>query len=130
MQLASTARDRATCPRLKVGAVLVKDNRVISTGYNGSLPGEVHCEDVGCLLVDGRCKRTIHAEVNAISQVKWLKRSGSTLYTTHAPCSACMRTIIHSGIIHVIYAEMYKNSQPQLKPYIDNGIVLEQFIPG
>ena len=60
--------NRATCNRAKVGAVLVKDNKVIATGYNGSVSGTDHCLEDGCLMVEGHCVRTIHAEVNAILQ--------------------------------------------------------------
>ena len=60
--------NRSTCKRAKVGAVLVKDNKVISTGYNGSVSGTEHCIDHECLVIDGHCVRTLHAEVNAILQ--------------------------------------------------------------
>ena len=60
--------NRSTCKRAKVGAVLVKDNKVISTGYNGSVSGTEHCIDHECLVIEGHCVRTLHAEVNAILQ--------------------------------------------------------------
>ncbi|WP_233149497.1 deaminase, partial [Staphylococcus aureus] len=59
---------RSTCQRLSVGATIVKDNRIIAGGYNGSVAGEVHCIDEGCLIEDGHCIRTIHAEMNALLQ--------------------------------------------------------------
>ena len=68
LKLAMLASERATCPRMHCGCVLVKDNHVLSTGYNGSLPGTPHCYDVGCLVVDNHCVRTNHAEINAICQ--------------------------------------------------------------
>jgi len=68
MQIAKDVSTRATCPRASVGAVIVKDNRVVSTGYNGAPAGEPHCTEVGCDIVDGHCIRVIHAEVNAVCE--------------------------------------------------------------
>jgi len=68
LKLAMLVSERATCPRMHCGCVLVKDKRILSTGYNGSIPGDVHCEDDGCMIVDSHCVRTIHAEMNAIIQ--------------------------------------------------------------
>ena len=70
--------NRSTCKRAKVGAILVKDNKVISTGYNGSVSGTEHCIDHECLVIEGHCVRTLHAEVNAILQ-------GCLLYTSPSP---------------------------------------------
>src|SRR6266567_9169187 len=90
MAFASIAALRSTCKMRSVGAVLVKDRHILSTGYVGSIPGEPHCTDVGCLietLADGdeRCIRTIHAEQNAILQAAQhgVPIKGSTLYTTY-----------------------------------------------
>ena len=68
MKLAMLASERATCPRMHCGCVLVKNKNVIATGYNGSIPGDDHCEDVGCLVVENHCIRTNHAEMNALMQ--------------------------------------------------------------
>ena len=68
LKLAMLASERATCPRMHCGCVLVKDRFVLATGYNGSLPGQPHCDDVGCLIVDNHCVRTNHAEINALVQ--------------------------------------------------------------
>ena len=68
MGIAHQAATRATCPRKHVGAVIVRDRTVLSTGYNGSVRGLPHCEDVGCVMEDGHCVTTVHAEANAILQ--------------------------------------------------------------
>lgn len=102
---------RSTCERLSVGATIVKNNRVIAGGYNGSVSGEEHCIDVGCLVVEGHCIRTIHAEMNAILQCAKLgvPSEGSTIYVTHFPCLNCTKSIIQAGIKTIYYAEDYKN---------------------
>ena len=73
---------RSTCRRLSVGATIVKDNRIIAGGYNGSVAGEVHCIDEGCLIEDGHCIRTIHAEMNALLQCakQGVSTEGATIY--------------------------------------------------
>ncbi len=81
---------RSTCQRLSVGATIVKDNRIIAGGYNGSVAGEVHCIDEGCLIEDGHCIRTIHAEIepdlyyNVQNKVYLLKVQQSMLLIFHA----------------------------------------------
>lgn len=113
MEIANIASKRATCPRKSVGAVLVKDKRIIATGYNGSAPGHEHCIDIGCLMVDGHCIRTIHAEENAIV---FCARAGiptdnSILYITSSPCAHCAKVIIAAGIKEVVYGEEYWASE-------------------
>lgn len=102
---------RSTCSRLKVGATIVKDNRVISSGYNGSVSGEKHCIDVGCLMEDGHCIRTIHAEINSILQCSkfGVSTEGASIYVTHFPCVHCSKSIIQAGIKNIFYREDYKN---------------------
>lgn len=82
IQIAADVSMRATCKRAAVGAVIVKDNRILCTGYNGAPAGEPHCLDEGCILVDGHCKRSIHAETNAIAQAAkyGIALEGATLY--------------------------------------------------
>ena len=80
--------NRATCKRAKVGAVLVKDHKVVATGYNGSVSGTEHCLDHDCLMVEGHCVRTLHAEVNAILQgAERGIPKGFTAYVTHSLAS-------------------------------------------
>lgn len=103
---------RSTCTRLSVGALIVRDNRVIASGYNGSVSGETHCIDEGCLIQEGHCVRTIHAEVNAILQcAKYgIATQGSEVYVTHFPCLNCTKTLIQAGIKRVNYIEDYRNN--------------------
>ena len=104
---------RSTCSRLAVGATMVRDRRVISGGYNGSVSGDVHCIDVGCYVVDGHCIRTVHAEVNAIIQCAkfGVPTEGADIYVSHFPCLQCTKTIIQSGISNLYYLHEYRNSE-------------------
>lgn len=117
MRLAKLAATRSTCLRVTegVGAVLVKDNRVIATGYAGSLPGAPHCIDVGCHIDNGGCVRTVHAEQNAIAQAAMSGCSvvGSQCYTTLSPCLACLKLLIASGVREIYYAKEYRIVEPQ-----------------
>lgn len=109
MDVAHVVAQRASCPRRHVGAVLVLDHRIISTGYNGAPRGAVHCTEIGCKLmqVDGResCQRAIHAEVNAVLNVG--RVPGATLYVTAHPCDRCAAFLIQSGVIRVVWADDY-----------------------
>ena len=102
---------RSTCSRLRVGATVVRDCRIIAGGYNGSVSSDEHCDDVGCYVVDNHCIRTIHAEVNAILQCAkfGVPTQGAEIYFTHFPCLQCTKTIIQAGIQKVYYEEDYKN---------------------
>ena len=112
LKLAMLASERATCPRMHCGCVLVKDKRVVSTGYNGSIPGDEHCEEVGCLVVDNHCVRTVHAEMNAIVQAA--KRGhaidGATAYVTNMPCTSCAKALITAGIRRVVVFSDYHDT--------------------
>ncbi len=104
LKLAMLASERSTCPRMHCGCVLVKDRFVLATGYNGSLPGHPHCEDVGCLVVDNHCVRTNHAEINALTQaaVHGINIKGSTAYITNMSCTTCAKALIAAGINRVV----------------------------
>ena len=112
LKLAMLASERATCPRMHCGCVLVKDKNVIATGYNGSIPGDEHCEDVGCMIVDNHCIRTNHAEINALAQAAKRGNSveGATAYVTNMPCSACAKAIIAAGIKRVVIFSDYHDT--------------------
>jgi dCMP deaminase len=86
------------------GCVLVRDKQILSTGYNGSIPGGEHCEDVGCYVVDNHCIRTIHAEMNAILQCSshGISTAGATAYITNMPCTNCSKALIAAGIKEII----------------------------
>ncbi|MCY8196561.1 deaminase [Bacillus spizizenii] len=102
----------ATCDRLHVGCVLVKDKRVIATGFNGSISGHPHCDEVGHLLNDeGRCIRTVHAEQNAILDCakRGVATEGACAYVTHEPCEHCTRSLAQAGIKTVFFQEGYQN---------------------
>jgi dCMP deaminase len=109
MNIAIEASKRSTCDRLNVGCVLVRDNKIISTGYNGSISGHLHCSEIGHLLNDqGRCIRTIHAEQNAILFAGG-NLKGSTCYVTHYPCENCSKLLVQAGIKRLVYNEFYNN---------------------
>lgn len=100
---------RSTCTRLAVGATVVRDRRVISGGYNGSVSGDVHCTEVGCNVVDGHCIRTVHAEVNALLQCAKFGATteGADIYVSHFPCLQCTKTIIQAGISNLYFLHNY-----------------------
>lgn len=112
MSLARLIATRATCDRLFAGAVLVKDKRIVSTGYNGAPPGLGHCDEQGHLLEDGHCVRTIHAEHNALLQaaiVGGASTKGATLYTLYSPCIHCAKYVAAAGIQRIVIGKMYRN---------------------
>ena len=113
MKMAHQAATRATCPRKHVGAVIVRDKTVRSTGYNGSIRGLEHCEDVGCMMEDGHCVATVHAEANAIIQAakNGVSIEGSEIYTTASPCWGCFKLIANAGIRCVFYGEFYRDER-------------------
>lgn len=115
MELAEHVATRATCPRASVGCVLVQDNRVIATGYNGAAPRRSHCTDVGCDMHEGHCIRAIHAEINAIGQAAQygISTEGAVAYVTHTPCVHCQQALIAAGIRQVVMR----------KEYHDNGLM-------
>lgn len=104
---------RSTCTRLSVGAVIVRNRRVIAGGYNGSVSGDVHCIDEGCYLVEGHCVRTIHAEMNAVLQCAkfGVATDGAEVYVTDFPCLQCTKMLLQSGIIKINYLRNYHNDQ-------------------
>ncbi len=112
LKLAMLASERATCPRMHCGCVLVKDKNVVATGYNGSIPGDEHCEDVGCLVVNDHCERTNHAEMNALAQAaKWGHPiNGATAYVTNMSCTVCSKALIASGITRIVVFSNYHDT--------------------
>lgn len=130
MLMASTVRERATCPRRQVGCVIVQNKRVKATGYNGAPSTHPHCIDVGCHMVAGSCVRTTHAEDNALRSVRHRDRSGSTLFTTDFPCPNCADRIAHSGVVEVVYMIPYWKSQEESIDFFhEHGIVVREFVP-
>jgi dCMP deaminase len=113
MNLAVQAATRSTCPRKHVGAVIVRDKAVLATGYNGSLRGLPHCTDVGCLIENDHCVRTVHAEANAILQAArhGVRIDGADIYVTASPCWECFKLIANAGIRRVLYGEFYSDER-------------------
>lgn len=107
MSIAILGSVRSSCERLKVGCVLVKNNRLVSMGYNGFLPKSVHVSRVR----NNHEQSTIHAEQNAISDAaaRGVSVNGCTAYVTHYPCINCFKILVASGIKNIIYLEDYKN---------------------
>lgn len=106
-KIVKVTSERSPCERLKVGCLLVKDNRIISQGYNGFLPGQPHKS----IVRDGHEQATVHAEQNAIADCakRGVSCIGSTAYITHYPCIICCRLLLASGIKEVRYLEDYRN---------------------
>jgi len=109
MGVADAVSTRATCPRRSVGAILVVNSHIVSSGYNGSPRGLPHCIGAGCEIVSGHCVRTVHAEANCLLQAAEHGASthGATLYTTASPCRNCMNLIINAGVSQIVYADQY-----------------------
>jgi dCMP deaminase len=113
---------RSSCERLKVGCVIVKDKRVISSGYNGHLPGEEHIS----IIVDNHEQTTVHAECNAIADCanRGVSCKDATIYVTHHPCINCFKVIVAAGIKHIKYLNDYKNDDIIYK--LSNNIKIEK----
>lgn len=117
MEMAKLVSTRSTCIRRHVGAVIVKDKRVLSTGYNGAPKGSKHCEELGCIRVELNVPsgtrhelcRGVHAEQNAVIQAAYFGVSvkDSTIYTTTFPCSMCAKLLINAGIKEIVYYDGY-----------------------
>ena len=119
MEIASVVATRSTCLRNQVGAVFVKNKRILSTGYNGAPAGLPHCDQVGCAregVASGtkhELCRAVHAEQNAIIQaaLHGISIDGATLYCTHQPCILCTKMMINAGIIRIVYKESYPDEK-------------------
>ena len=117
VQIAREVAKRSTCLRRHVGAVIVKDKRILSTGYNGAPTGFPHCDEAGCLreqlgIPSGERQeicRGLHAEQNAIIQgaLHGVSVSGADIYTTHQPCITCAKMVINAGVKRVVFLESY-----------------------
>ncbi len=117
MKIAEEVATRSTCLRRQVGAVVVKDRRILATGYNGAPQGIQHCGEVGCLRDEKSVPsgerhelcRGLHAEQNAVIQaaLHGVPIAGSTLYSTHKPCSLCAKILINAGVTQILYLDGY-----------------------
>jgi len=137
LEIAFVVGKRATCLRKNVGAVIVKDKRILSTGYNGAPSGMNHCLEIGCIrdlekIPSGtrqeKC-RAVHAEQNAIIQaaIHGVSIAGATIYCTHQPCILCAKMLINSNIKRVVYATFYPDDD-SLEFFKDAGVEVE-YIP-
>jgi dCMP deaminase len=125
MNIARQAATRSTCDRKHVGAVIVRDKTILSTGYNGSIRGMAHCDDVGHTMEAGHCVATVHAEANAIIQAakNGVAIDGAEIYTTASPCWDCFKLIANAGLMRVYYGEFYRDER-SLKVAQEIGIEL------
>ncbi|AEF95459.1 CMP/dCMP deaminase zinc-binding protein [Desulfotomaculum nigrificans CO-1-SRB] len=141
MKIASVVASRSTCLRRQIGAVIVKDNRILATGYNGAPKGLTHCmeRDGGCLrdrlsIPSGQrhelC-RALHAEQNAIIQaaVYGTAIQGSIIYVTHQPCVMCCKMIVNAGIKKVVFAGDYPD-ELSVEIFKEAGVELVRFKTG
>jgi len=136
MEIARLVSTRSTCTRRRVGSVLVKDKRVLATGYNGAPTGLVHCEEIGCLrekksIPSGQrhelC-RGLHAEQNAIIQAAYhgISIQGSMLFCTTLPCSICLKMLLNAGINKIVYGEGYPDELT--KSFLEeSAIIISKF---
>lgn len=113
MNIAIEVATRSTCDRKNVGAVIVREKTILSTGYNGSIKGLPHCDEVGCEMVDGHCVRTTHAEANAIVQAakNGVRIDSAEIFVTASPCYNCFKLIANAGIKKIYYNEFYRDER-------------------
>ena len=138
MAIARMVAKRSTCLRRQVGAILVKERRILSTGYNGAPAGLRHCEEVGCIRADTSVPsgerhelcRGLHAEQNAIIHAAYHGTSieGATLYCTNKPCVICSKMIINAGIIKILYEAGYDDPLAD-QMLEETGIEIVRFVP-
>jgi dCMP deaminase len=130
MDITQQVAKRSTCDRARVGAVIVKERRILTTGYNGSPAGLPHCDEIGHLMVAGHCVRTLHAEQNAIIQaaLHGVSVAGSTMYVTHQPCLTCAKMIINAGIRRVVHAGRYPDENA-VSFLSEAGVALVSYAP-
>jgi dCMP deaminase len=113
MAIARVVATRSTCDRKHVGAVIVRDRIILATGYNGSIRGLPHCDDVGHLMEDGHCVRTVHAEANATVQAArtGVRIEGGNIYVTASPCFGCFKLIANAGLTRIVFGEFYRDER-------------------
>ena len=121
LKIAEIIGSRSTCDRAHVGAVITKNNVILSTGYNGAPRGLPHCDDIGHELVEGHCIRTVHAEANSIAQAarNGAAIEGATIYLTVSPCYDCFKMMVNAGVKEVIYRQFYSSRYGLSKAVLD-----------
>ncbi len=138
MQIAHLVATRATCPRRSVGAILVRDRRILATGYNGAPSGVAHCPDLGpdrdwpagCLRA-GHCIRALHAEQNALLQAarNGTAIEGAEVYVTCQPCNTCAKMLINAGVRRVVFEGDYPDDF-SLELFRETGMTVERYAGG
>ena len=113
MNIAKQVASRSTCDRKHVGAVIARDKTILSTGYNGSIRGMPHCDEVGHLMENDHCVATIHAEANAVLQAakNGVMINNSEIYITASPCWTCFKMLANAGIKKIYYGEFYRDER-------------------
>jgi dCMP deaminase len=113
MNIAREVATRSTCDRKHIGAVIVREKTLLSTGYNGSIKGMPHCDDAGHMMEDGHCVATIHAEANAVIQAakNGVRIDGGEIYITASPCWNCFKMLANAGIKTIHFAEFYRDKR-------------------
>ena len=140
MNLVTLISSRSTCLRRHIGALLVKEHRILATGYNGAPPGIPHCFEVGCLrqqmnIPSGERSelcRAVHAEQNALLQCArfGVSSEGSTLYSTHFPCVHCVKSLLSAKIIRIVYQQDYHDDlAKQLLSQTQPEIIIDLWMP-
>lgn len=136
MEMAEVAKKRSTCNRRQVGAVIVKNQRILASGYNGAPSGITHCDEAGCLRAELKVPsgerhelcRGLHAEQNAIIQaaLHGVGIKDSTIYVTHMPCIICTKMMINAGIKKLIYKGDYPDSLSE-QMLQEAGMIVEKY---
>lgn len=113
MNIAKEIASRSTCDRKHVGSVIVRDKTILSTGYNGSIRGMPHCDEVGHMMENDHCVATIHAESNAVLQAakNGVMIDRAELYITASPCWPCFKMLANAGIKKIYYGEFYRDDR-------------------
>jgi dCMP deaminase len=126
MRIAHEVSTRATCDRKHVGCVLVIEKRIIATGYNGSIPGMPHCDDIGHDMHNDHCVRTVHAEINAIAQAAraGTRTLGSDCYVNTYPCWPCFKSLAGAGVHRIFYDAEYRADERVRSAAAALGIVV------
>ena len=129
MEITEMVASRSTCDRAFVGCVIVNDDhRIVSTGYNGSVAGNPHCDDVGHTMRDGHCIATIHAEMNALLYCakEGISVKNCNAYITHFPCLNCTKALIQAGIKKIYYKYEYNIDEYALYLLKNNNVEIQK----
>lgn len=126
-EMAALVARRGTCDRSQVGCVIAVRNRVVATGYNGSIAGAPHCAEVGHRMEGSSCVRTVHAEANAIADAarRGVSVEGGTAYLTRIPCINCAKLLISAGVVRVVSAVAYRDPESVRWIFEDARVRLE-----